>query len=201
MGDGGDISDACDAKVDDLDEAVLIEDEVFELEIAVDEREGLVFFAGELVGVIESFASIGDQLGSQGPREGFLSFLEVYLEQRIEIDAAHKFHGDVDAVFGASDIVDLDDVRMLKTRSKTRLMQQHPPLFGACLIVEMDAFQHDFFGKVSQADLNGAPNLGLSPLSQAGDQLVFPITYKDARSEFHEISFPLKRTRFLAIRR
>lgn len=116
MGGGGDISDACDAKVDDLDEAVLIEDEVFEFEIAVDEREGLVFFAGELMGVMESFASISDQLRGQRPREGFLSFLEVYLEQRIEIDAAHEFHGDVDAVFGASDIVDLDDMGMVHLR-------------------------------------------------------------------------------------
>ncbi len=153
-----------DAKVDDFDIAIVGDKDVLGRDVAVDDMEGLVAVVAFAVGVIETFAGFGHDIGShlRGDDGAFLA--SGAIEDGAEIAALDVFHGDKVGVIDFAEFKDLSDVGMAELDSDLGFVDEHGDEFLIFRDIGQDALEGD--GAFEALDAKG---FAFEDLSHATD--------------------------------
>lgn len=165
-----------DPKVDDLHLAFVGEDDILGGDIAVNDIEialGEIFAS---VGVVESFADFGDDVGDEGDGEAFFD-VSGAIDQAAYIASVDVFHGDKEGFADATEFVNLGDVGVMERDGDARFIDKHIGEFGVAGEVGEDAFDSDEAFDAFEAGDFGPKDFGHSADVEAVKQQIIAEAY------------------------
>lgn len=114
----------CDSEVDDLDLAFISDEKVLRRNITMNDLIGRAISAFKMMGVMQSFAGIGNGARREGWRKSLLSFDAAPGDGR-EIFAGDVLHRNEESALGFAEVIDLDDIRMDQLGAHSRFVLKH----------------------------------------------------------------------------
>ena len=153
-----------DPEVTDLHAPVHRDQDVLRRDIPVHDVERLPGAVPASVRVVQARGGLGDDLDRQRERDEVVD-LEATLAQRPQVLPVHELHGDVEEVLDLTEVIDLDDARVVELRGDARLVEEHRDELWIFCQVLVDALDRHLLGEPADLTLAlGEEHLGHASL-------------------------------------
>ncbi len=157
-----------DAEVDDLDDALAVDEHVRRRHVAVHDPEWTAIDPAPLVRVVQPGRDAGDDRQHRLQRD--LSAQRTRAQHEVAHGlAVHVLHREEVRAAEAADIVDLRDVRVLELDREARLVEEHPYEVDVARSLAQDSLQDDDAIRTGRSRREREEDLGHSALRDLGE--------------------------------